>query len=181
MGEIVTILKNTDWQEKNLFQFAFASGLRMSECMALEWECIDWMKNTISVKNARKRLRTVDMRQGAWDALNAQQKYTGLAGGVIFHDPRHHEPWATAMAIRRRWKIALRKANVRYRNLYQTRLTYASILLSAGESQLYIAKQMGHVNAQMLNLQLGPWIEQSSDKRERSPAFFAKVSPKTET
>jgi integrase len=49
MGEIVAILKNADGREKNIFQFSFASGLRMSDCMALKWECIDWQNNTIRV------------------------------------------------------------------------------------------------------------------------------------
>jgi integrase len=195
MGEIVAILANTDGQEKNLFQFAFASGLRTSECMALEWGCIDWINNTISVEKVKvvgitkdeakteAGLRKIDMRQGAWDALKAQEQFTGLAGGVIFHDPGHNEPWATHRAIRRRWKITLRKAKVRYRNPYQTRHTYASTLLSSGENQLYVAKQMGHKDTEMLNRHYARWIEQGSDEKTRkaAAAFFAKVSPKSET
>jgi integrase len=41
---------------------------------------------------------------------------------------------------------ALKKAGVRYRNPYQTRHTYTSMMLSAGESLPWLSDQMGHSN-----------------------------------
>lgn len=192
MSEIDAILKTADGQKRNLFQFSFATGMRPSECMALEWSSIDWLKGKIRVERVKVAgvtkeeaktaagNRHIDMRQGAFDALKAQQQYTALAGGVVFHDPGTDEQWSTDKAIRQRWEIVLRKAKVRYRNPYQTRHTFASTLLSGGENPLYVAKQMGHKNTEMLNRHYGRWIEQGSDEttRAQSAAFFAKVSPK---
>lgn len=195
MVEIGEILKTADGQKRNLFQFAFATGMRPSECMALEWDSIDWLNGKIRVERVKVAgvtkdeakteagMRDIDMRQGAYDALKAQQQYTALAGGVVFHDPGTDLQWGTDKAIRQRWQIVLRKAKVRYRNPYQTRHTFASTLLSAGENPLYVAKQMGHKNTEMLNRHYGRWIEQGSDEatRQRSAEFFAKVSPKSKT
>ncbi|WP_316867790.1 site-specific integrase [Ralstonia mannitolilytica] len=36
---------------------------------------------------------------------------------------------------------------MRYRKPYQTRHTYASMMLSAGEYLMWVARQMGHANA----------------------------------
>ena len=194
MSEVTAILGASPEQERNLWMFAFATGMRPSEYMALEWSDIDWLKCKISVERARvvgitnddtkteAGRRKVDMLQGAFDALKNQQRFTALAAGVIFHDPGRNAGWDTNKAIRARWKITLRKAGVRYRNPYQTRHTYASTLLSAGVNPLYVAKQMGHRNTEMINRHYGRWLEQGSDDETRlqSQAFFAKISPKLE-
>lgn len=190
--EILAILKATTGQERNLFQFAFATGMRPSEYMALEWSSIDWIKCQISVERARvvqvtneetktdAGMRKIDMLQGAYDALKDQQQYTALAGRQVFHNPGHDEGWDTNKAVRQRFKIATVKAKVRYRNPYQTRHTYASTILSAGANPLYVAKQMGHKGTEMISKHYGRWLEQGSDEetRQQSAEFFAKVSPK---
>lgn len=48
------------------------------------------------------------------------------------------------------WYPTLDKANLRHRNPYQTRHTYATLLLASGESPEWIAKQMGHSTITML-------------------------------
>lgn len=45
---------------------------------------------------------------------------------------------------------ALKKAGVRYRRPYQTRHTFASMLLSAGEHPMWVAQQMGHSDWTMI-------------------------------
>ena len=47
---------------------------------------------------------------------------------------------------------------MRYRNPYQTRHTYASMLLSAGENPAWIAKQMGHTNMNMVLQKYGRYM-----------------------
>ncbi|HEX7647118.1 MAG TPA: tyrosine-type recombinase/integrase, partial [Noviherbaspirillum sp.] len=56
------------------------------------------------------------------------------------------------------WQRILKKAGVRYRNPYQTRHTYASTLLSANENPWWVAKQMGHVDVEMVFRHYGRWI-----------------------
>lgn len=194
MSEITAILNATTGQERNLWQFAFATGMRPSEYMALKWDAVDWQKCQVRVERARvvkvtneetkteAGRRKIDMLQGAFDALKAQQQFTALAGGLVFHDVLHDAGWDTNKAVRRRWKITVTKAKVRYRNPYQTRHTYASTLLSGGANPLYVAKQMGHRDTEMINRHYGRWLEQGSceETRRQSVEFFAKVSPKLE-
>ncbi len=194
MAEINIILATAQGQERNLWQFAFATGMRPSECMALRWESVDWLNCKVRVERVKvvgitkgeaktaAGMRDIDMLQGAFNALKAQQQYTALAAGVVFHDPCNGAEWGTNKAIRARWVKILRKAKVRYRNPYQTRHTFASTLLSAGGNPLYVAKQMGHRNTEMINRHYGRWIEQGSDDKTKMQAaeFFAKLSPKFE-
>lgn len=138
----------TDPQHRNLFQFAFWTGLRTSEMIALEWKDIDWRRGVVRVMRAsvRKRIKGAKIRAGerdvlllspALEALNAQRPYTELRHGRVFHNPRTGEPWETDGQIRKTaWTHILRQAGVRYRNPYQTRHTFASTLLSAGENPM---------------------------------------------
>lgn len=195
MAEIKAILAACDGQERNFFQFAFATGMRTSELIALEWGSIDWVNCKTSVDRVRVEgvtkddaktvsgLRQIDMRKGAFEALKAQKEHTALAGGLVFHDPRYKEGWAGDQPIKKRWMIILRKAGVRYRNPYQTRHTFASTLLSSGENPLYVAKQMGHRDTEMVTRNYGRWIEQGNDEEARKELqeFFAQISPKAIT
>lgn len=56
----------------------------------------------------------------------------------------------------------LKKAGVRYRNAYQTRHTYASMMLSQGENIMWVSKQLGHVDVEMVMKTYGRWIPDHS-------------------
>lgn len=193
MDEITAILGACDGQERNFWKYAFGSGLRTSELIGIDWTYIDWLHFQSAVEQVQVEgilktypkteagKRKVDMTRAAHDALIAQKEFTKLAGGAVFHDPRYKDRWADDHALKKRWMIILRKAGVRYRNPYQTRHTFASTLLSAGANPLYVAKQMGHKNVEMINRTYGRWIEQGNNPETRANllSFFAHVSPKS--
>ncbi|MGC1549968.1 MAG: DUF3596 domain-containing protein [Rhodanobacter sp.] len=168
--EVRSILAAVDGQIRNLFQFALWTGLRTSELIALRWEDVDLRTGMLSVRRAKVRKqvkapktkagrRTVQMLQPALDALNAQRQHTLLLGNEIFHNPRTGEPWVGDGAIRKTaWQPALKRAEVRYRYPYQTRHTFASTLLSAGENPVWVATMMGHKDWAMIIKVYGRWI-----------------------
>lgn len=190
-AEITAILAACDGQERNLYQFAFASGMRTSELIALEWRHVDWLAGRCMVEqvkvegviNPRPKTdagrRLVRMTGGAHDALQAQREHTEVAGLWVFHDARYKKAWADDHAVKKRWMIILRRAGVRYRNPYQTRHTFASTLLSTGSNPLYVAKQMGHEGVEMINRTYGRWVEQGIEpaSQARITKFFAQWSP----
>jgi integrase len=51
---------------------------------------------------------------------------------------------------RRIWYPALKRGGIRARRLYQTRHTFATLMLATGENPEWIAKQLGHTSTQML-------------------------------
>ncbi|WP_161539951.1 Arm DNA-binding domain-containing protein [Glaciimonas sp. PCH181] len=193
MKEISAILAACVGQERNVWQHAFATGMRTSEFIALEWQSIDWVSSKISVDRVKTQgitktdaktaagNRKIDMLRGAYDALVAQKEFTQLKGGLVFEDPRYNEGWADDHALAKRWRRILTKAGVRYRNPYQTRHTFASTLLSAGANPLYVAKMMGHRDTEMITRNYGRWIEQGteSETRKQLLEFFAQMSPKS--
>jgi integrase len=67
----------------------------------------------------------------------------------------------------------LRLAGVRYRRPYQTRHTYASMMLTAGESPMWVAQQMGHRDWGMIRRIYGRWISDAQpDAGLRAEALF---------
>ncbi len=176
-----------DPQHRNLFEFAFWTGLRTSELVALTWEDIDWLRGEARINKARTQSavapETTKTRQGVRDvkllapalkALQRQKGNTFLEGGVIFRDPRTGEPWTGDEPIRQGpWKTALKKAGVRYRRPYQTRHTYASMMLTAGEPLGWVANQMGHRDLSMLARSYARWIKSATpDVGNKAVAMF---------
>jgi len=172
--EIKAILDAATGQARNLFQFAFFAGLRTSELIALEWDDIDWLKGLVRVSRAvvlkqekgtktKSGVRDVLLLPPALEALKNQKAFTYLEGKRVFYNPRTNTPWETDGQIRKTsWAHILKKAGVRYRNPYQTRHTYASMMLSAGENTLWLATQMGHRDTEMIIKHYGRWIPDKS-------------------
>ena len=169
-SEIKLILEHAEEQTRNLFQFAFWTGMRTSELIALEWGDVDFQRGVVKVIRAsvRKIIKVPKTQSGereiklldlALAALNAQKPFTFLANKRIFHNPKTNRPWETDGQIRKTaWMPLLKAASVPYRNPYQTRHTYASMLLSAGEEPMWVAHQMGHKDWGMIRKRYGRWI-----------------------
>jgi integrase len=169
------ILANLTGQGKNLIQFAFWTGLRTSELIELEWGDIDWNRGIARIERAKTQYadeaettktksgeRDVKLLPPALEALKAQKSFTFLQDGKVFMNPRTGEPWTGDQAIRKTlWKPALKKAGIRYRRPYQTRHTFASMMLSAGEPLAWVSKQLGHSNVLMTAKVYATWIPDS--------------------
>ncbi|SST08222.1 phage integrase [Acinetobacter baumannii] len=156
-----------------MVQFALWTGLRTSELVALDWADIDWVRGEVMISRAMTQAaggeaevtktaagrRSVKLLRPALEALTAQKAHTFLADEEVFQNPRTLERWAGDQPIRKTmWHPAMKKAGVRYRRPYQTRHTYASMMLSAGEHPMWVAKQMGHSDWTMIARVYGRWM-----------------------
>ena len=170
-SEISKILFQLSGQARNLIQFAFFSGLRTSELIALRWEDVDLDNNSIHVRIAIVRgiekttktmsgQRTIELLPEGRCAI-VQQLMICPHSHRVFNDPTTSAQWLGDHIIRKRiWMPALKAAGVKYRNPYQTRHTYASMLLSNGENPLKVAQQMGHKDWGMIRKTYGRWIQE---------------------
>lgn len=162
--EVEQILQHAG-PHRPLFQFAFATGLRTSELMAIQWADIDMKARTANVDKAmiektikapktRSGVRVVDLSDAAIDAL----KRIPHQVGILFPNPNTKKAYARENTIRKAWVVILKKAGVKYRNPYQTRHTFASTLLSSGANPWYVAQQMGHKTVEMVFRHYGRWL-----------------------
>lgn len=169
-AEAQRIIEALDGVERNFYQFAFYSGLRTSELIALTWENVDIDRNVVHVRSACVRgviketkttsgWRSVELLPLAKQSLIDQQALRLNSDGFVFFDPKSLCRWKDDQVVRKRvWKKAVSKAGIKYRNPYQTRHSYASWLLSAGENPLKVAQQMGHSDWGMIRKIYGRWV-----------------------
>jgi len=160
--------------ERTLIQFFLWTGLRTSEATALNWSDIDFIGGFIRVRRAMTReargiaelpktsagRRDVKMLAPARAALLEQKVFTFMAelDGPVFVNPTTRQRYTGSPQIWKVWQTALKHAGVRYRRPYQPRHTYASMMLSAGEHPMWVAKQMGHADWTMIARVYGRWM-----------------------
>ncbi len=202
-AEQAEILKALDGQGRNLVQFALWTGLRTSEMVGLRWEDVDMARGEMRVRRATTQAakgtaevpktssskRMVKLLGPAREALEAQKAFTLLANAHVFLNPRTNAPWEGDQPIRKTlWQPALKRAKVRYRVPYQTRHTYASMMLSAGEHPMWVANQMGHADWGMIRRVYGRWMPDAApDAGSKAEALYGNadgqhlvsISPKT--
>lgn len=158
-------------QMANYFGFKFFTGLRTGESLGLRWGSIDWPSKTMVVKEGlvmgehvestkTSRSRSVHLNSNAIYFLKRQKAHTFmLPEGWVFVDPKTGKRWADDWGPRNTyWEPVLRKLGLRYRSPYQTRHTYATMMLMAGVTPAFAARQMGH-SVQMFISTYARWID----------------------
>ena len=155
---------------RNQFLFNFFTGVRPEELIALTPQDIDLESGTVTINKAISRgvlkepktksgKRKIILLPQAIEAVTDQLK---TADNTLFYNPITLKPWGDTKLIRRYWQRVLKYANVRYRNPYQMRHTYASMLLSHGENIMWVASQMGHIDIEMVIKCYGKWLPNSN-------------------
>ncbi|MEN8170587.1 MAG: site-specific integrase [Pseudomonadota bacterium] len=159
LDEVSLILKHVRPDFRDYFKLRFYSGMRSGEVAGLRWQYVDFERNQLLVretiidgrveytKNDGSQ-REIDMTTPVMEALRAQQKVTGK-GDYVFCN-REGEPLDNHNVCNRVWYPLLRRLDLRKRRMYETRHTAATFWMAAGENPEWIARQMGHVNTEML-------------------------------
>lgn len=174
-AEIREILDACELPEvRAFFQFAFGTGMRTGEIIALKWRNVDLAKGTItvtdnivtaeggSVEKGTKtdNSRTIPMLPSARAALEDMRGRTGSSKmGFVFINPNTGQRWGGDRVVLAHWTRVLANTSVRYRNPYQTRHTFASMLLMAGEPELTVATLLGHTTVEMVRRHYGRFIK----------------------
>ena len=167
----------------NYFVLAFDTGLRPSEQIVLSWPDIDWARRKAKISKARvvgeekgtktNTVREVDLSDAALAALERQKAHTFMKRpeGPVFENPETGKPWHDLQVQRRRYFVpTLTALKIRHRDMYQTRHTFATLLLMGGVNPTYISKQLGHANTGMLFKVYGTWIEGADRGAEAAKA-----------
>lgn len=162
---------------KNLIATGFYTGMRLGELMALTWDDINFINETISVDKTvsfggiikqpktKAGIRVVEMLPEAKLALLAQQEITGDAkNGRVFKGPQGKN-YTKTDTLGRHWRNALTTANVEYRNPYQMRHTFISMMLSRGNSPLVLYRMIGHETTEIMYKHYARYINNNENKK----------------
>lgn len=177
--EVLQIIQNSG-HDANLVQFAFSTGLRTAELIALTWDKVDLKGckmyiDTTTVRGyteqrtkTRSSTRTVDLLSPARAAVSAQ-RLSSSHRLVFCNKSANYAAWSPATLTSDLWRPTLIAAGVRYRNMYQTRHTFASLVLMGHFEEvrsmdpmarvMWLVKQMGHTNPQLIFQVYGKYLD----------------------
>lgn len=158
--EVHRFLDVVNPQYKNFFTVAFYTGMRFGEMAVLKWKNIDYKLGIIKVRETRVRgeegppktrgsIRDIKMLPPVVEALRDQRKATMGKSDYVFLNFYGHPLLPNSVSFHI-WKPALKKAGLKPRSLYQTRHTFATLMLDAGELPGWVQKMMGHESLQMI-------------------------------
>jgi len=175
---------------RNYYEFAFFTGLRPSEQIALTWGNIDLVAGTMKVDTALTRgkekgtktgsVRQVELTGRARQALERQRAITQLAGKRVFWSEAGEPFTSTYGPLNEWWKPAMKLSGMRHRDARQTRHTFATVCLLAGIKPGWVAQQLGHA-LEMFFRVYSRWIEGADQGAERRKLDAFISSPKTGT
>ena len=197
--EIAVFLRACPSWWRQYFEVAFGTGLRPGEQGTLRWDDYDAGRATLTVRAATYRgveatpktessARTIDVTPMVMDALKrqrAQQAAAYLKKGKGMPEPEQDFIFTSPNGNRVHpnhlrdyvWKRTLQKAKLRQRPSYQTRHTFASVALQAGEDPAWVARTLGHRGLGLLFDTYGAFIRNRS--RKDGSAFASALSQAT--
>ncbi|WP_396957681.1 Arm DNA-binding domain-containing protein [Nitrosomonas sp.] len=162
------------------FTFAFYTGMRPEETIALRWSDIDFVAGIARIQRVRTfrgserdgskthTERDIDLLPQALTAIQVMKPHTFMkrverenaedTAADIFQNPVTERPWHDERSQRDHyWKPSLKRLGIRWRRAYNTRHTFATVALMAGVPPAYIASQMGN-SIKMLLDKYARWI-----------------------
>ncbi len=92
-----------------------------------------------SIKMRPSLQQILDQQREMTKEFNSEYVFVNLGGRPILQDK-----------LRELWSRAMKKSGLIYRRMYETRHTFASWALEAGESPQWVADTMGHANNAMV-------------------------------
>ena len=172
--EMNRFLTHVDPRYGAYFTTAFLTGMRPNEMIALKWIHVDFEMRCITIREGRvlgvegppktmSSYRDIDMLEPLQEVLRRHRPASPRDSGHVFTN-RNGNPLEVNNLRNRVWYPAIIIAGLRKRTMYQTRHTFASLMLSHGEDPLWVARMLGHTGLDMIFKHYGKFIRNRSRK-----------------
>lgn len=172
---ILTTLRKRDAEVADYYEFMMFAGLRDSEQIALLWEDVDLLTQSVMVRRARvlgqdkertktHRDRVVELNARAWAVIQRRRAVSQLEGGPVFRNPATGHAWHDDQRQRVAFRSALKTCGVRYRPPKECRDTSVTLALMAGADPAWVAAQHGHSVVTMLQ-SYAKWLPRGDNNR----------------
>ena len=172
-----------------LYKTLLATGLRIRECLALEWSDIDLQNGTIDVNKTlneqkditipktKSSVRVIDLDNKTVLMLRLYKNRQAQAGreiGLTYEKvfSNSFDEYKEAGALRFRLNKHLESAQVPHIGFHAFRHTHASILLNAGVGYKEIKIRLGHSK---ISMTMDTYSHLSNDSKKKTVSIFEKV------
>lgn len=178
LNEIKLILNSVDGWFRNFLGIAFFTGMRTGEILAMEYKDVDFEQSTIFVNKTRtmgltkspktkNSVRKIDIISQCEFFLMEQKKLTGFKERLFYRD--ENKDFFSSASLSGKWKKVLIDCNLDYRNIYQTRHSFASNMLSNKEDIFWVSQMLGHKSINITSEKYSKYIKST---RERKTTFL---------
>ena len=154
--EMTKIINNATGWFKTFLIVAFGTGMRTGELMALKWEDIDFDNNLIYVRRSirdgiiKETTKTNEHREiTLLDIVKKELLKNKQNSGWIFKNQYGDYFGWSGSIIKNHFKPLLKKINVKYKGLYTTRHTFATLMIREGADIKWVQSMLGHSTAKM--------------------------------
>ncbi len=183
MEEVRLFLEHVRPEYHDFFVVAFFTGMRFGEMAALKWRNVDFQHGFIRVRETRVNkeegrpktkgsTRDIKMLPPVVEAMRRQRKATMGKSDYVFLN-KYSRPLYAHSVRQWAWTPALKSAGLEYRTLYQTRHTFATLMLDAGELPGWVQKMLGHESLKMIYDRYYSYIK--NYQRDEGSAFMENV------
>ena len=159
----------------NFLAISFFTGIRPGELIALSWEDIDFNRNTISINKTmtngflqkpktKNSLAEIDLPIEALKYFKNEQLKTGLRKNIFYSEQRN-KIYKSSDSLNIKFKKLLKSLDMVIRNIYQTRHTFASLKLIAGEKLEWVSFMLRHKNPRITLERYYRYIPKEDSKR----------------
>lgn len=172
-----------------IYKTLLATGLRIRECLALEWSDIDLKNGSLEVTKTltmtkeitspktKSSIRVIDLDNKTMLMLRLyknRQAQLGKEIGMTFEKvfPNTFDNYREAGGLRFRLEKHLQSAGCPRLSFHAFRHTHASILLNAGIGYKEIQTRLGHSK---ISMTMDTYSHLSKDSKKRTVSIFEKV------
>lgn len=176
IDEISNILEHSEGQNRNFYALAFSTGMRSGEMIGLKWSDIDFSKLEIHIQRSRKMgmdtlpktessNRVIDILDSLLPYLQHQYKLTGDKDSYVFLNADNEAIYDIKRIRDSHWKKTLEACELKYRPIYHTRHTFATMMLENGEDILWVSNMLGHTDSTMTLSRYARYVKRKEKKR----------------
>jgi len=176
LEDVKYLLSSCDGQLQNFIATAFFTGARSGELIGLKWSDIDFKNMEISIQRAIKMgeisspktansIRVIDIIDYLLPYLKNQYKLTGSNNTYVFLNANNDHLYDIKRIRDTHWKRLLAKCEFKYRPIYHTRHTFATIMIENKEDILWVSNMLGHTDSTMTLQKYARYIKRTNKKR----------------
>ncbi len=148
--DLDAILKSTDDQTlKDIFVFAFMTGMRLGEVLNTSWDAIDMTNKIVTAKNTNefstksKKDRIIPMSEDCYAVIERRSKNKKKGNNYLFTNKKNQK--FKENFVSKEFKEAVRAAKLGEETHFHTlRHSFASILVQNGVSIYVVKELLGH-------------------------------------
>ena len=180
--EVTTLLETADNWFKNFLAFAFYTGARLGELIALTWNDVDLDNRVISINKRVKKgsidtpktkssIRDIPIFDDLVPYIRNQMKESKHVH--VFVNPKTDKMFYGTEKLKVHWVKLLEECDMPYNMLYSTRHTFITTMLKTSKlNMIIIAQIVGHSNTSMIVKNYAKFIKGEHLNVDRDISLF---------